>query len=513
MNCDHIKYANGFGFFEVKVDLTDDGFENRDKIVKLIFQYFNMLRDLGVKKWVFDENRNLREIDFRFEDEKSPIQLAKSVVSSMRHYPLSEVLTGPSLTSEWRPDLIQFVLSLLTPSNMRITIVDASFYWKCHETEKIYQTSFGTEKIPPSIIRDWTICGLEPKLQLPSPNVFIPTDFDFLPIENWKQTYPKIIRDTSLIRVWFKQDTEFRKPKSIMTIELKNATIHCDPLNWNLTHLFVWMLEDHLKEQLYVAELAGLECKISVTTSGIRIYIDGYSHKQDIFLETVLKETFRFKIDKKKLEDTFDAYLANLKDYKTDKPQQVAIYYLGIILTERMWTNEELIASMKFVTFCRMKTFVKEIMSQTHAECFMFGNVNEKRAIELSSLIEDRLYKARNDSKSSLVYILAPLVMREMKLPEGKFDSMNELDKLRILKISRYRSRVPSQQLFSKNQLHKRLHSMRPSRRQVNRSSRLNSTNHQRTFLQRAANSGSFNYFNRSLTSSSSLNHFHILST
>lgn len=404
----------------MKVDLTDDGFDNRDKIVRLIFQYINMLRDLGTKEWIFEEYRNLRELEFRFEDDKSPLQLAKKVVSSMRHYSLTEVLTGPILVSEWRPDLIQFVLNMLTPSNMRITIVDQSLYWKCHETEKIYNTSFGTEIIPQSVIRDWTICGCDSHLKLPQPNIFIPTDFEFLPIDNWKQTYPKIIRDTSLIRVWFKQDTEFRKPKSIMTIELKNATIHCDPLNWNLTHLFVWMLEDHLKEQLYVAELAGLECKIAVTTSGIRIYVDGYSHKQDIFLETILKETFRFKIDKKRLEETYDSYLADLKGFKSDKPQQVAIYYLGVILTEQMWTNDELIAAMKYVTFCRMKTFIKEILSQTHAECFIFGNVNEDRAVELSNLIEDRLYKARNTSKSSLVFILAPLVMREMKLPEGK---------------------------------------------------------------------------------------------
>lgn len=424
MNCDHIRYANGFGFFEIKVDLTDEGYENMDKIVKLIFQYLCMIKELGIKEWIFDEYRNLKEIEFRFEDQKNPVDLVKKVVSAMRHYPLPEVLSAPVVVSEWRPDLVKFVLEMLTPKNLRVVIVDQTSYWKCMEIEKIYGTRYGTEPIPPSTIRDWTICGSDPNLKLPPPNLFIPSDFEFLPIENWKQTYPKIIRDSSLIRVWFKQDTEFRKPKSIMTIELKNPTIHCDPLNWNLTHLFVWLLEDHLKEHFYVAELAGLECKISVTTTGIRIYIEGFSHKQDIFLETILKEIFRYKVTQRRFEDTYDSYLSDLKSVKAGRPQHVAIYYLGVVVTEQTWTNDELIQSMKFVTMRRLQSFMKEVLTQTHAECFIFGNVNEDKAFELSALVEDRLVKAQanNLSKASLIFILASLTMRERKLPEGNID-------------------------------------------------------------------------------------------
>jgi insulysin len=424
LNCDHIRYANGFGFFEIKVDLTDEGYANMDKIVKLIFQYLVLIKELGIKEWIFEEYKNLKNIDFRFEDQKNPMELVKKTVSAMRHYPLPEILSAPVVVTEWRPDIIKFVLDMLTPRNLRVVVVDQTSYWKCVNTEKIYGTRYGNEIIPPSTIRDWTICGSDPNLKLPQPNLFIPSDFEFLPIENWKQTYPKIIRDSSLIRVWFKQDTEFRKPKSIMTIELKNPTIHCDPLSWNLTHLFVWLLEDHLKEQFYVAELAGMECRLSVTTSGIRIYIEGFSNKQDIFLETILKEIFRFKFTQHRFEDTYDSYLSNLKSVKAGRPQHVAIYYLGVVLTENTWTNEELIQSMKFITMRRLQTFIKEILTQTHAECFIFGNVNEDRAFELSALVEDRLDKAKasNLSKSAMVFILASLTMRERMLPAGGWE-------------------------------------------------------------------------------------------
>lgn len=419
LNCDHIKYANGFGFFEVKVDLTDEGYEHMDDIVKLIFQYVNIIRHLGIQQWIFEEYRSLSEMEFRFEDQKSPITVAAKIASCMRHYQMPDVLTGPLLVYEWRPDLIEFVLKMLTPENLRIVIVDQTAYYKCNNIEPIYQTKYGIEHIRASTIREWQICGMDKNLHLPEPNLFIPTDFEFLPIKNWKQTFPRIIRDSSFIRVWFKQDTEFRKPKTILTIELKNPTIHCDPLNWNLAHLFVWMLEDHLKEKLFAAELAGLEWRLAITTAGIRIFIEGFSHKQDIFLETILKEMFRYKIDLKRFEETYDSYLTDLKSMSSEKPQQMAIYFLELLLIEHMWSNEELIAAMKLITINRLKTFMKEILSQTYADCFIFGNVNEEKALQLSAIVEDRLSKARSLSKSSMIIVLVQNSFRERKLNDG----------------------------------------------------------------------------------------------
>jgi insulysin len=246
-------------------------------------------------------------------------------------------------------------------------------------------------------------------LHIPRPNIFIPSDFEYLPIDDWKQTYPKIIRDNSLVRVWWKQDTEFRKPKSVMTVDLKNPTVHIDPLNWNLTHIFAWLLEDYLAQQLYEAGLAGLDCKISVTTNGIRIYIEGFSDKQNIFLETILNSVFRYKIDPIRFSDVYDSYYVDLKSFKSDKPQQVAIYYLSLILTEQTWSSEELIKHIRPVTMKRLESFIREVFSLTHAECFMFGNVNEAKALELSKIIEKRLDKARTDSKT-FIFVMTPTV-------------------------------------------------------------------------------------------------------
>jgi len=244
-----------------------------DDILKLIFQYLNLLKKTGPQKWIFDEYCRLNEMQFRFKDKENPLHLVSNVVHSMLVYPLPEVLSANYLLTEWRPDLIENVMKCLDPDNARIIIIGQKMGDKCTEAEEWYGTKFFYEKIQRSAIDDWLTCGIHENLFLPEPNLFIPTDFELLPIEEGtdEKTHPAIIHDSPLIRVWHKQDTEFLKPKSFIGFDFSNPIVYTDPLNCNLTHLFVTLFRDSINEFLYAAELAGLRLTISNTTNGISV--------------------------------------------------------------------------------------------------------------------------------------------------------------------------------------------------------------------------------------------------
>ena len=250
--------GRGFGSFDVMVDLTQDGFEHIDDIIKIIFQYINLLRKEGPKKWIFEEYCNLSEMQFRFKDKENPLSLVSNVVHSLQSYPLEEVLAAPYLISEWRPDLIENLWNKFRPENARVIIVGQKCEERAVDAEKWYGTKYVSEKIPMDILKDWATSDVNKNLHLPEPNVFIPTDFNLLAIDHDVQDYPVIIHDTSIIRVWFKQDIEFLKPKTLMNFDFSSPIVYSDPLNCNLTHLFVQLFKDHLNEYLYEADLAGL---------------------------------------------------------------------------------------------------------------------------------------------------------------------------------------------------------------------------------------------------------------
>lgn len=267
----HSTAARGFGFFDIMVDLTEEGFENIDEIANIIFQYIHMLRNEGPKEWIFKEYLNLSEMQFRFKDKETALTLVSSVVHSMQLYPMEEVLTAPYTISDWRPDLIQNLLDELVPDKCRVAVIGKKVEPICDESEYWYGTKYHCEAIPDDIIERWQNCGKNENLKFPEPNPFIPTDFNLYSVEKDVKPYPTILHDTPIMRIWFKQDTEFRKPKTIMNFDFSSPMAYSDPLNCNLTHMFVHLFKDQLNEYLYEAELAGLRFGVSNTANGVSV--------------------------------------------------------------------------------------------------------------------------------------------------------------------------------------------------------------------------------------------------
>lgn len=355
--------ARGFGFFDITVDLTKDGINHVDEVIKTIFQYISMLKRNGVHQWIFEEYRMLWEMSFRFKDKETPCNLVSDVVHIMQLYPLEEVFSGPYLVTEWRPDLIRELLDSFTPRNCRALVVGQSFGEKATLSEKWYGTKYSCEDFDEVAIDTWSReDDINEALFVPQPNPFIPTDFALAPIESGAPKYPTILYDTPMMRVWFKQDTEFLKPKTIVGIDFTSPLAYSDPLNCNLTHMFVQLFKDHLNEYTYEASVAGLRLGINNTASGIsvgficilclysyiietvtlQITINGYSHKQQILMQNLLDELFDFKFKKERFEIYKEQLFRSLNNYKTEQPYQHAVYYLALILTEQAWTKQEL---------------------------------------------------------------------------------------------------------------------------------------------------------------------------
>lgn len=406
--------GRGFGFFEVMVDLTKEGFEHVDDIVKIIFQYINMLKKEGPQKWIFEEFCDLCEMQFRFKDKENPLSLVSNVVHSMQSYPLEEVLAAPYLISEWRPDLIEELWNNFHPQNARITIVGQKCEDKANQEEVWYGTKYSSEKIPNSVLQRWNETDLNKNLHLPDRNPFIATDFELLPVDPDVQSIPVIIHNTPIMRVWLKQDIEFLKPKILMNLDFCSPIVYSNPLNCNLTHLFVQLFKDHLNEYLYAADLAGLRLTVANTTYGINVSIGGYSHKQHILLDTVLEDMYNFKVDEKRFEILKEQYVRNLKNYNAEQPYQHAVYYLALLLTEHAWSKQELIDACELVTAERLRSFIDELLSRMHVECFIYGNVNKERATQIYTKIEDKL----KDTDANVLPLLARQLMlkREYKL-------------------------------------------------------------------------------------------------
>ncbi|XP_063837017.1 insulin-degrading enzyme [Ostrinia nubilalis] len=408
--------ARGFGFFGVQVDLTEDGVEHIDDIITMVFQYISMVRAAGPQRWVWEEQRDLMAMEFRFKDALEPRSLVTGHVHLLQEFPMEDVLSAYYLMTEWRPELIEELLALLVPENVRVGVVAKCFGDKCTQTEPWYGTKYLQEDIEESKINEWRSVKLNPDLRMPPPNEFIPSR---LQLETGDDPTldviaPAIIKDTPMMRIWFKRDNEFHLPKAILTFDLVSPLAYADPLNCNLTSVWVLLLRDALQQFAYAAELAGLRWSVGNAKCGLSVTIDGYDDKQHVLLEKIIDQMVHFKADPQRFDIMKENHVRAIKNFEAEQPYQHAVYQQALCLSDVVWTRCQLMEAAERMTPEMLDDFAARMMKKVHIEGMMYGNINRERALKVADMLEGKLPK---DATPLLAQQL--LLHREIELEKG----------------------------------------------------------------------------------------------
>ncbi|XP_041968521.1 insulin-degrading enzyme [Aricia agestis] len=408
--------ARGFGFFGVQVDLTETGVKHIDEIVQLVFQYIEMLKAGGPQRWVWEEQRDLLAMEFRFKDEQDPRYFATGHVHALQEYPMDDVLSAYYLVSEWRPDLVDELLALLTPDNVRVGVVAKCFEEKCTQVEPWYGTKYLQEDIEESTLNQWKSTKPTEELHLPPPNEFIPTRLDletsFDPTTDGIE--PTIIKDTPLMRLWYKRDNEFSLPKAFITLDLVSPLAYSSPAHCNLCSLWVLVLRDRLQQFVYAAELAGIRWNISNGKFGLTITIDGYDDKQHVLLEKIIDHIVSFEADPKRFDIMKENHIRSIKNFDAEQPYKHAVYQQALCMSDIVWTRGQLADSAKDLTPEDLNEFAARLMRSVHVEGLMFGNITRERALAIADTVENKLPK---DATPLLAQQL--LLCREVEIEKG----------------------------------------------------------------------------------------------
>ncbi|VVC46432.1 Hypothetical protein CINCED_3A022791, partial [Cinara cedri] len=409
--------ARGIELFDIDVDLTEQGVDCVDDIIKLIFQYVNMLKREGPQKWFHDENKNISAMQFQFKDKESPLEYVVRLSSRLIKYGLKDVLTAEYIIKEWRPDLIENLLSYFRPENMRVTVVSKVFQNKTDTVDKYYGTSYSISKIPMEVLNHWQEGDLCNDLKMPFINEFIATDFGLVPINTNEPDQPYVIHESFILRSWFKTDTEFRVPKAFVSVDFFNHNVITDPFHCNIMSLFVRLINDNISEYTWDATRAGLHLSIEPSSNGFKILLNGFSHKLHILLKKTIEKLLAFKIDPLRFDILKEEKIRDLKNIAIVQPHNIALIHETVILSETAWTPEELLSSIYDVNVVNIEEFMKQFFSHMFMESLIYGNIDKIKAIELIQIVE-KPFLGRDGSRKLLPRQM--IRSRQVQLDDGE---------------------------------------------------------------------------------------------
>ena len=388
----------GSGFFEIDINLTPEGLKKYQDVVKIVFQYISLVKDTPPVEWMFQEQKNMADVEFKFR-QKSPASRFASSMSSVMQKPLPRelLLSGTSRLRKFDADAIVNALSFLREDNCRLMIVSNDFPGDWNQKEKWYGTDYKVERIPDELLAEIKQSMSDPskrpsELFLPHKNEFIPTRLD---VE--KQDVPepakapKLLRDDASVRLWYKKDDTFWVPKSHINILLRTPLAYESPANHVKSALFVNLVKDTLEEYAYDAEISGLNYSLTSNSMGIELNIHGYNDKLNVLLEKILT-TFR-EADLR--QSRFDIYKERFeREYKNwgyRQPYTQVGDHSRYLLDEKRYINDEYAAELSHITLDELKSFSQRLISQAHIEILVHGNSYREETLRVADLVETTL--------------------------------------------------------------------------------------------------------------------------
>ncbi|KAK3939917.1 Metalloenzyme, LuxS/M16 peptidase-like protein [Diplogelasinospora grovesii] len=387
------------GLFDCQIRLTEEGLQNYKEIIKVFFQYVALLRETEPQEWIFEEQKGMADVDFKFK-QKTPASRFTSKISSQMHKPLPRewLLTLGSKLRKFDAKLIKEGIACLRPDNFRVTIVSRDMPGSWDKKEKWYGTEHSYETIPDDFmeeIRRAAACPAKDrvaKLHLPHKNQFIPTKLE-VEKKDVKEpaVAPRIVRNDELCRTWYKKDDTFWVPKANLIVSCKSPIIYASAENSVKARLFTDLVRDALEEYSYDADLAGLQYSVALDSRGLFIEVSGYNDKLPVLLEQVLitmrdleVRDDRFNIIKERLSRGY-------RNWELQQPWQQIGDYSAWLTAEHDHVVEELAAELPDIAADAVRQFRKELLSQMHMEIHVHGNLYKEDALKLTDMIESTL--------------------------------------------------------------------------------------------------------------------------
>jgi len=148
------------------------------------------------------------------------------------------------------------------------------------------------------------------------------------------------------------------------------------------------MVLESLREEFYAAALAGASISMTEHSRGITLSLSGYSDKQEVLLNEVLRAIKKFTFSSDQFLATRDSLTRRFKNFDQRTLAEKAQVELNALLFSPTWHPDELLSTSQTLTKAQLVDFKAVFWKSCHVEMLVHGNYDANQARQFASLVE-----------------------------------------------------------------------------------------------------------------------------
>ena len=384
--------------FTVSVSLTEEGISRIDDISGLLFQFINLVRADGIHEWLFDEQRTMADLSFRFQEPGNPISMVSSMSRRLQEYPVAELITASYVYENFDPALIARILDELRPDNVLLTFTSRSV--QGDQVDPWYGTRYSFDQVPVVVQQLWQNQPVEQSLAIAAPNPFLPESLEIKPFLGTPEVpgvpgveqKPELLVNEGGVRLWFKQDMEYLTPRANFYVYAMTPRFGNSLYDTLLSTFVVSLVNDKLNEFSYPANLAGAFFGISRRSRGYTLSVRGYNDKQPQLLEALLEALTDADFAQERFDIIKTEMVRGWQNASLQTPYVRLFQETQALLVNPYWSEEERIAAVQDITLQDVVGFVPVMLENLRLDALYHGNVQPEDAREMMAIVTRYLH-------------------------------------------------------------------------------------------------------------------------
>lgn len=397
--------SSGYGYslpseasFTIRVSLTPQGEENFLQITQAIFQYIELIKRQGIQANLYNENKQLADLNFRFEEQTAPIHLVSSLALKMSIYPSSQVISADYLFTKFDKPLIKKFLGYLNPDNVLISLQSKKSITA--ESEPYYAVNYRINSLTKQQLSTLKVENIDQELKIREANPYIAENLQLLTTDT-KNQKPKLLENIPGLKLWYLLDVEFKIPQANLYMTIDNQIANKSPKNQVLNSLLTQMLQEELNEKLYDAYQANIKTDIYPHLKGFSIKLSGYNDKLILLFQQVIAAIKQPNFDKKLFYIIKQHYIESLINESKSIPYEQTNKRIFELLLP-VWDSESKLDIVDEITLEDLNQYANNILTNMDITLLAHGNISKKSALDASQIVENNLLKSAAHNTSSI---------------------------------------------------------------------------------------------------------------
>ena len=410
---DFDRYSKENAFYSVDFILTPEGVRSYEVIIERFFQTLHFIKNESLPPHIFNDMRKMIQINYEYQGRIDPFEAVKNLAYLIPYEPFETFPQKTVLPSPCTSRQLSSFIHLLKPEKGHYHLMASPSLTKVEE-EKIEPWSgarYTTLSIEKNKLLNWfQKSSLASKYIYPSPNPFIPSNLELLPLKKGgdKPAIPEIIADDAYGKVYFWRDHTYLVPEVSYVINIKSPLLNCSAKQMLLFQLFEKCLENHLKTTSYYAGAASLIANFNQIDFSFLFTIHGFNEKANVLLNAYLEGLKMCYWTKEEFEHEKKLLKTRYQSFEKSAPISQGIDLLKNILYNFYPLNKMQLEAFQDLSYDDFLDFQNKVFEKNYIEMLLMGNMTKEAAEHIWKQVRQAIpyqpYTQKNHfSKSVLV--------------------------------------------------------------------------------------------------------------